>query len=293
MLIGFFDFAGRPFTSGPALRSAVSSFSGPVTKYWWRTGTLCAVSPAMSAMLWEWLRPQLTTCSGAITPNEVSTRLELKALIDDGVLNPASSVAALRLVCRLPDAIDLLADLKSLAATSEASVEGWETISMAKNRSGRKTDQILTAIRGGHVRLGRQPDRANYTDLLVGKSELDEFVRQVAPEPGPILISASKSCREIGLLDAQNFYALFAAGHTPAVRMKNPKTDAMQINLTSDDIAGFLQRFVTIRSFAKARGAHRNSVRPWIKQAKIIPYSPNGEDFGLIFLRKVVETALL
>jgi len=49
---------------------------------------------------------------------------------------------------------------------------------------------------------------------------------------------------------------------------------------------------VTISSFAKERGAHRNSVRTWIKQAKITPYAPNGADFGLIFSRKVVETAL-
>ena len=152
-----------------------------------------------------------------------ATRHELKALIDGGVLNPASHVAALRLVWRLPDAIDLLAELKSLAVTLEGTVEGWETISMAKNRSGLKTDQIIAAIRGGHVRLGRQPDRANYSDLLVCKFEMDEFVRQAAPEPGPILISASKFCREICLLDTQNYYALFAAGHPPAVRMKTLK----------------------------------------------------------------------
>ena len=105
-------------------------------------------------------------------------------------------------------------------------------------------------------------------------------------------MSARDFGREVGLRDTHHLNALFVAGHLSAIRSKHPKTGILQLCLSTDDIAAFPRRFATISTLAKERAVHHSTVRTWIKAANLRPYSPNGEDFGLMFLRDEVDAAL-
>ena len=71
--------------------------------------------------------------------------------------------------------------------------------------------------------------------------------------------------------------------------MRNPKTKAMQPYITSRDAAAFHDKFVTLRTLSKAKGAPWQSLAARLKRAQITPFSPDGTDYGQIYLKAQVE----
>jgi hypothetical protein len=221
-----------------------------------------------------------------------ASRSELTALITDGVLTPVSRVADARLPWRLSDGLDLISELEAMAVLLEEPATGWEATLFARNRSGLGIDQIIAAVRSGRVRLGRHTGPADFSGLLVRKDDMNEIAREAAHDTGAVMVSSAEFGREVGLRDAHHLEALFVAGHLMGTRRKNPKTGRLQIFMSKDDIAAFHTRFATIWTMSNEREVDRNSIRSWIKAAKLRPFSPNGEDFGLLFLRDAFEAVV-
>lgn len=96
----------------------------------------------------------------------------------------------------------------------------------------------------------------------------------------------------IGLRDHGSLIALIEAGETPALRARNPVTNRQQYQMDKSDIAAFHNRFVTLTTLVAETGLHRNALGAKLSHARVLRYSPNGRDFGAVYLRSDAEAAL-
>ncbi len=62
--------------------------------------------------------------------------------------------------------------------------------------------------------------------------------------------------------------------------------------MTEADIEAFHQRFVTLTTLTSETGMHRNSLRAMLTAARVARFSPDGQDFGPVYLRVEAEIAL-
>ena len=105
-------------------------------------------------------------------------------------------------------------------------------------------------------------------------------------------ITASVFGMFVGIKDKGRFRALIDAGHTSATTLRNPKTGMEIIFVTAADIAAFHRRFVTMRTLSAETGRAIPELRADLKRAGVTAFSPDGQDFGRLFLREEVVAAL-
>lgn len=112
-------------------------------------------------------------------------------------------------------------------------------------------------------------------------------------EDSPSAMSIELFGKSVGANQLPAFRRLVVRGHTPSTKMRNPTTKALQQYITAQDAAAFNAKFVTLRTLAKAAGTSRQRASADLREAGIKPYSPDGEDYGNIYLRNDVGTILI
>jgi hypothetical protein len=55
--------------------------------------------------------------------------------------------------------------------------------------------------------------------------------------------------------------------------------------LTPGDMAAFHHRFVTLTTLSAETGQHRNTLKGRLATLRIPPFSPEVQDFGVVYLR--------
>ncbi|MCE6950130.1 hypothetical protein LAZ29_04250, partial [Cereibacter sphaeroides] len=95
--------------------------------------------------------------------------------------------------------------------------------------------------------------------------------------------------RSVGMRKGGRFLALVAAGHTPATRVKHPKLGTEILVVSEADVAAFHRRFATTTTLAAEWGEHRNTVIARLEAAGVSRFSPDGADYGALYLREDME----
>jgi hypothetical protein len=85
---------------------------------------------------------------------------------------------------------------------------------------------------------------------------------------------------------------LIKNGHTSATKMSNPKNHALQRYIAKADAIAFREKFMTLRILAKLRGESWQKLSGALKAANVLPFLPDGQDYGNLYLKSEVETAL-
>jgi len=80
---------------------------------------------------------------------------------------------------------------------------------------------------------------------------------------------------------------------TPAAVVQNPKTKATQFYIGAADEEAFHRVFLTPRTMALEFCRSWQSIGAELRAKGIRPFSPNGEDFGSLFLRSEVLAKML
>jgi predicted ArsR family transcriptional regulator len=115
----------------------------------------------------------------------------------------------------------------------------------------------------------------------------DEMLDEV---PGSM--AAAEFGRSVGLRDGGMFQALIEAGHVSAYRIINPRTGRPQHRMTPQDMAAFHRRFMTLTTLSAETGQHRNTLKGLLAARRITPFSPDGQDFGAVYLRADVASVM-
>lgn len=156
---------------------------------------------------------------------------------------------------------------------------------MARRRTGVAVGTIITAIRGGDIRVGQRDGQEGYRGFVVLRSEIDLLVPAKPVEGDAKLTPAAAFARTIGLREGGKFLSFLAEGHAPSVRNAHPRTGVKLYYMSEADMAAFHGRFLTLASLAAVLGQHRNAAAALIRGACILPFAPDGQDFGAIYLR--------
>jgi hypothetical protein len=220
-----------------------------------------------------------------------ATKMELIALEDAGVLTPRTRVATVKNPWRLSDGVALVADLSSGALAVEGEDKDWETLLLACRRSGVDLAGLVRAIRDKRVTVGQRAGVPGFHGIVIPKSEVDVLAapsraaRDEVLEEVPGSMAAAEFGRAVGLRDGGVFQAMIEAGHVSAHQIINPRTGRPQYRMTPEDMAAFHRRFVTLTTLSAETGQHRNTLKGRLAARRITPFSPEGQDFGAVYLR--------
>ena len=147
---------------------------------------------------------------------------------------------------------------------------------------------ILRAILDGRVtRVGNHADFEGLKALYVDHHQVAAILGDAAPA-----LTLETFAKSVGISQPARLRRLINQGHTPATRMRNPKTRAHQPYITTEDADAFQERFFTTRTMAKAFGRSWQSLSAELRQKGVAPFSPDGIDYGPIYLRDAVCRAL-
>ena len=214
-----------------------------------------------------------------------ATRSEWRALVQDDVIVPRNALPGIKARWGASDAEDLVNELSGHAQPVELDDPAWESLLQAKVRSGLSVGRILGAIRGGDLPVGCRADLSEFRRFVVPKDAIDRLSGWLEPVTDTATTAASAFGRMVGVRSARSIIGLVKAGHTPGLRVEHPGNGIDWFVLRDTDIAAFHERFMTLTTMGQEFGLHRNTIRAVLKAHDVQPFSPDGEDYGAIYLR--------
>lgn len=217
------------------------------------------------------------------------SRSQFDLLVEDGVLTPALTEAKSKNVWDPRDGRIFLDGILAGAEIIQQAQHGWETIAKSAQRLKIRPTEIIQALHQGRIqRVARNVQFHGYGSVHVYHEE----VVQVLGSDEPAALSIELFTKAVGLARPVFLNRLVKNGHLPSTEMRNPRTKAVQRYIAEKDAAVFHQRFVTLRALAKAHKVPWQSLALKLRDAGVLPFSPDGADYGHLYLRSEVENAL-
>lgn len=217
------------------------------------------------------------------------SRSQFNLIVADDVLAPAITSTETKNIWSPRDGQAFLDGLLNGAEQLRQAQHGWEHISKSAQRLKLRPKAIIDAIKDGRInRVGNHSDFDGYAAVYVYH---DEVASVLNSEDAPAM-SIEVFGKAVGANHLLGLRLLVMNGHTPATSMRNPKTNALQHFFSTDDTTAFHARFFTLRTLSKFSGMSWQRSAAFLKEAEILPFSPDGADYGNIFLRGEVEIAL-
>ncbi len=213
-----------------------------------------------------------------------------------GILRPRTQVAKVKNPWRLSDGKALIAELSAKAQRVGEDDDEWETLLLALKRSGMALSEQVEAIRGDRLALGQREGVPGFHGFVVPKRNVDHLLKSRSMEHAPTAPAGAMSAacfgRSVGLRDNGYFLALIEAGHTPATPHMNRRTGRRWYFVTAEEISAFHRRFVTLTTLCEETGLHRNTLKGLLDATRVARFTPDGQDFGAVFLRNEAARAL-
>ncbi len=227
-----------------------------------------------------------------------ATLSELSALEDENHLIPRTRIAKVKNPWRISDGTTFVAEILIRAILVEDDNNSWENLLLARRRSEVGLSNLIQAIRAGQISVGQRTGVSGFHGIVVHNSEVDLLASsRLEPQktneiPPPGEISAAEFGRTVGLRDHGRFIALVEAGHTPGFQCIHPSTKRIQYRLSANDISSFHLRLVTLTTLIEETGYHRNTLKSLLAATRVNRFSPEGQDFGPVYLREEAIKAL-
>lgn len=252
------------------------------------------------AALYAGLLAEIPKLVGPIEMRRIigATRAELMSLEEDEVLPPFTKVSTIKSPWRIADGQAFIAELSNIANDIGPNEEGWETLQQTRKRSAIKLGTLFQAIRDGQLQLGKLEGAVEYNAFLVCRSEVDaqtafqEERRDYRQSGLEGVMSVAEFGRSIGLRNKGQFSAFCADHQTPTIKVHHTHFKQYQLRVTNENIDAFHQRFLTITTMSSEFSLHRNSILALIRLNSIPAFAPDGQNYGPIYLREVVQPVL-
>lgn len=246
------------------------------------------------------LLAEIPTLVGPIAMREAigATKMELIALKEADVLRPRTRVEKVKNPWRISDGISLVNELSSGVIPVQADDSGWETLLRASRRREIGLGDLIARIRDKSMTVGRRTgEEAGFHGIVVPRSEVDAIAPMLRVKPEEASeelegMAAAEFGRSVGLRDGGVFQSMIEAGYVPASQIINPRTKRSQYWMTPENMATFRRQFATLTTLAAETGQHRNSLKGQIASGRVARFSPEGRDFGGVYLRDDVIKVL-
>ena len=217
------------------------------------------------------------------------TRSQFDLLVEDDCLQPALVDATTKHVWDLRDGHRFLDTLLDRAETVDDVGAGWVHIAKSAQRLKCRPGDIVEAIEDGRItKVGRHSGADGYRSVLVWH---EDVVRVLASDTAPAM-TLGGFAEHIGIGQPVFVSRLIRNGHMSVTELRNPRTKALQPYVTEADAAAFHRRFATLHTLARETGETWQKLSRQLRRAGVAPFSPDGVDYGRLYLRSEAEAAL-
>lgn len=217
------------------------------------------------------------------------SRSQFDRLSEDGVLAPKLADTTTKNIWDPRDGQAFIDSLLAGAEPLRQAQHGWEHISKSAARLKIRPGDIVKAIQQGRVRrVGNHSDFDGYKAIYVYHDE----VSAALSDDGPAAMSLEIFAKTVGIGQPVFLNRLISNGHTTATSIRNPRTGAMQRYFTEVDSVQFHVKFYTYRIMSRAHGRSWQQMSALLAAAGVYPFSPDGIDYGKLFLRAEVDSAV-
>ncbi|MCZ4354350.1 hypothetical protein O4H61_17675 [Roseovarius aestuarii] len=164
----------------------------------------------------------------------------------------------------------------------------WETVSKAAQRLKTRPAAILNLIETKSIsRIGKLGDTPGYAGIVV---DITEIRLHFEPDEMPG-INIEAFAKTVGLRPIQAG-RLVRNNFTASTKTTNPVTKLQQQVLSPEDIANFHNTYITLKGLSVELQRSWQSLIPDIEGRGIKPFSPDGVDYGPLFLRDEITTLI-
>ncbi|MFT5864621.1 MAG: hypothetical protein ACI82I_000350, partial [Gammaproteobacteria bacterium] len=216
------------------------------------------------------------------------SRSQFDLLVEDGILRPALKEARTKHVWDPHDGQVFLKSLLSGATKLHRAHHEWDHISKSAQRLKVRPSDIIGAIWDERIKqVGNRITFSGYEAIYVNHAE----VMSILSPREPTGLSIEFFSKGVGLAQPVHLNRLIKNGHTTATELRNPKTKALQLYITDDDAKTFHAKFVTLRTLAEGRETSWQNVSRKLKARGTTSFSPDGVDYGNLYLKSDADTA--
>ncbi|KMK68180.1 TniQ family protein [Puniceibacterium sp. IMCC21224] len=217
------------------------------------------------------------------------SRSQFDRLAEDGVLAPKLTDATTKNIWDPREGQAFIDSLLAGAEPLRQAQHRWAHISKSAARLKIRPGDIVRAIQAGRIRrVGNHSDFDGYKAVYVYHDE----VSATFSDDGPPAMSLELFAKTVGIGQPAFLNRLVSNGHTTATTIQNPRTRAMQRYFTEADSVQFHEKFYTFRTMAKAHRRSWQNMSGALAAAGIEPFSPDEIDYGKVFLRAEVDSAV-
>ncbi|MEP1535434.1 MAG: hypothetical protein ABJQ34_14340 [Paracoccaceae bacterium] len=210
------------------------------------------------------------------------SRSQFNLLVADGVLVPAVPDANVKAIWDPMAGANLIDQLLKGAVLLRKAQHSWCHIGKATARLKIGPGILARAIIDGRLTsVGNHADFDDYAAVYVDF----EAVQALFDNDGPRAMSLERFAKSAGINQPSRLKRLIKNRHTTATRMQNPKTKAQQDYITDEDSANFHERYFTPRTMALHFEQSWQKISAQMRRRSIRAFSPDGEDYGSIYLR--------
>ncbi|WP_322889938.1 MULTISPECIES: TniQ family protein [unclassified Yoonia] len=218
-----------------------------------------------------------------------ATRSQFDLLVADDVLKPALETMDTKSVWDPRTGTAFTTALLRGAVQLRQPQHSWEHISKSAQRLKIGPGVIIRAIMDGRLhRIGNLEGRTGYSAVYVDHDEVARLFGNEAP-PGH---SIETFARSVGAGSPVGLRRLILDGHTPATTAINPRTNAEQFYITTDDAEAFHAQFFTPRTMANAYRRSWQSLLAELDRQCVKPFTQDGREYGRVFLRSTMINLL-
>jgi hypothetical protein len=217
------------------------------------------------------------------------SRSQFDLLVADGTLRPEIEDPQIKALWNPSKGRAWLEDLMTGAEPLREAHHGWCSVSKSAQRLKITPGPILQAILDRRLkRVARLAEKDGFAALYVHHDEVSALL---GDEPSPAM-SLETFAKSVGIGRPAFLRRLVVNGHMPTTKLPNPRTKAMQGYVTEADAAAFHARFFTLRTASLHFDQSWQILSAKLREHGILSFSPDGEDYGTLWLRSEVEAAL-
>ena len=212
---------------------------------------------------------------------------QFESLVRQNIIRPVFPAEVSKFQWDTADADALLATLTRDAITIADDDECWISIGVAAMRARIEIRDALDAISTGRLRVGSREGQHGYAAICVRQTDMDQFGLGRPEHP-----TLSEFGQQVGLQKDGSINALFKAGQVQATMLFNPATRRTGLYMTDEDRAAFHVRFTTLKLLLPSLQIGSRVLARKLQEAGVERFSPNGEDFGWVYLVDDVKGVL-
>lgn len=217
------------------------------------------------------------------------SRSQFDLLGEDGVLTPAIDAPEVKAIWDPREGNALIERLLRGAILLRQAQHSWCHLSKSAARLKIRPGVLVRAILDGQIRrVGNHADFDGFAAIYV---DHDEVIALLSDE-GASALTIERFAKSVGIGNPTILKRLITDGHTPSTQMVNPRTHALQDYIAETDAAEFHTRFFTLRTMSLHYGMSWQQLSSRLRARGIQPFSPEGADFGSLYLRSKIPEDL-